>query len=106
MKIFLFPRRSETYPESACEMEAMALPRPSINPSMAMFPPERSMTYFGQIGYIMSEPKSFRKEASENTVRNLLLFSFALSFIVVPVFLEIDCAFKCCRFRLIVLKWH
>jgi len=44
-------------------METMASPRPSIKPSAAISAPKKVVTKSGHTGYIISEPRSLKKEA-------------------------------------------
>lgn len=65
MKIFLFLNLSESIPDPACDKETKASPNPSKNPKKAIGAPKKVVTNSGQIGLIISEPKSLRYEAKE-----------------------------------------
>ena len=81
-------------------METMASPMPSRSPRMARLAPDNRRTYFGQMGDIMSDPKSFKKEAKENTVTTVLLLTALLPWLrIAECSKTARCAIKCVEQR-------
>ncbi len=68
-----------------------------MKPSIAMFAPSTVVTNRGQMGYIMSEPMSFRNEAAAN-VFIVFLFWFSGMVIILGFFID-KCFARVCVSR-------
>src|SRR3989338_9741211 len=62
------PMRSAQNPDTACDTDTRALPRPSISPSTARLAPSTEVKKIGHSGKMMSEPKSLRNDAHPNAL--------------------------------------